>query len=142
MKYRELTGYKYELKTQESCKVDLPDIDTKNLHRYIRLCNGLLTVEVDYAWDGASGPTIDDKTNMLPSLFHDALYQLMREGLLDRKYRLYADKLMRLHLLKCGMSRFRAWYYYQAVRIFAKRRSYPSKNPRGQIKEVKSLKSK
>ena len=33
-----------------------------------------------YAWDGASGPTIDTKDSMKATLIHDVLYQVMREG--------------------------------------------------------------
>lgn len=79
-----------------------------------------LKIENRYAWDGPSGPTIDTESFMRGSLVHDALYQLMREGHLDRKiWRLYADKLLRKICLEDDMSKFRAWYVYHSVRLFA-----------------------
>lgn len=47
--------------------------------------SGLLTIDHGYAWDGPSGPVIDRSTNQRGSLCHDALYQLMRQGLLSHK---------------------------------------------------------
>lgn len=81
--------------------------------------DGRLTVKEGYAWDGCSGPTWDDKTNMRGSLAHDALYQLMRAGKLGVDMRESADRVLRDLCLKDGMSRVRAWAYYHAVRLFA-----------------------
>ena len=126
MKYRKLHNWKYELMSYDWCFVDIAGrIDTK----YINLFQGELTIYKYYAWDGASGPTIDDKTNMRASLFHDALYQLMREGHLDKSYRKYADQLFRQMCLEAGMGKFRAWYYYTSVRVLGggslNKRNYP-----------------
>jgi len=46
--------------------------------------NGKLFIDVNYAWDGASGPTIDTDNTIVPSAGHDALFQLMRQNLIDR----------------------------------------------------------
>ena len=46
------------------------------------------------AGDGPSGPAIDTKNFMRASLVHDALYQLMRLGTLDKSRRQYADRLL------------------------------------------------
>ena len=79
-----------------------------------------LKIKNAYAWDGPSGPAIDTKSFMRGSLVHDALYQLMREKHLDRKlWRPYVDKLLRKICLEDGMSKFRAWYVYHGVRLFA-----------------------
>ena len=134
MKYRKLHGYKYELigAYTQIINAELPP-NTGNDY----VCIGVhLYISARYAWDGASGPTFDDKTNMRASLVHDALYQLMREGLLDRKCRKYADQLFRDICIQDGMGKFRAWYYYQAVRIFGAKTCLPEKNPRGQIIEL------
>ena len=45
--------------------------------------NGTLRIKAGYAWDGPSGPTIDTKSSMRGSLFHDALYQLLRMKLIS-----------------------------------------------------------
>ena len=136
MRYRKLEGYKYDLVSKVPFKTNIKGCLI--IARYISLHdNGWLWVWQHYAWDGPSGPTIDTKNFMRGSLAHDALYQLMREGLLDRKYRKYADQLLRKICLEDGMSKFRAWYVYHAVRLFAKQSSMPRKNPRGEIVDTK-----
>lgn len=78
-----------------------------------------LKIKNMYAWDGPSGPTIDTENFMRGSLVHDVLYQLIREGHLDKKsWRLYADKLIRKICLEDGMNKFRAWYVYHTLRMF------------------------
>ena len=116
MKYRK--GYKYQLVEDESIKLDFscPDIITE----YIEIIKGVLTAKKGYAWDGCSGPSWDDKTNMRGGLFHDAMYQLIRMGLLGMGYRHQADKLLRTVCREDGMNWFRAWYYFEGVDHFAK----------------------
>ena len=133
MKYRRLKGYKYDLREDERVDVEIYE---QARNDFLSLDHGQLIIKKGYAWDGASGPTIDDKTNMTASLVHDALYQLMREGLIERSRRKYVDKLFRDICLKNGMSKFRAWYYYRAVRMFGKDSSFARKHPRGKIIEV------
>ncbi len=117
MKYRNLKNWKYELLEGMMIPVDIPVVV---LTEYIGLNGGTLTVHAHYAWDGPSGPTFDTKTFMRASLFHDALCQLIGEGLLDKKYRKYADQLLRKIALEDGMNKFRAWYVYMAVRAYSK----------------------
>ena len=89
--------------------------------RFIRLeTMGLLTVFDGYAWDGASGPTIDTRNSMRAGLVHDALYQLMRAELLPQSRRKEVDWEFYQLLRKDGMSRLRAWIWYRAVRRLAK----------------------
>lgn len=91
---------------------------------------GLLTVKKGYAWDGPSGPTIDSRDFMRGSLVHDALYQLMRLNTLDYQvYRQRADEYLREICLEDGMSAFRAWYSYQAVRLFGEANARPRDEP-------------
>lgn len=80
--------------------------------------SGLLICYRGYAWDGASGPTVDDASNMRASLVHDALCQLMRLGVVSRKYRLYADHLLATICLEDGMHPARALLYEKAVNWF------------------------
>jgi hypothetical protein len=55
---------------------------------------------------------------MRGSLVHDALYQLMREGLLDpEQWREPADSLLRAICREDGMSAIRAWWVYKGVRL-------------------------
>ena len=113
-------GYKYQLINDYSIAtgIKLPhDIETMFL---FMTRGGILTISKGYAWDGASGPAIDTKNFMRGSLVHDALYQLMREGLLPQGYRNKADRLLRDICLDAGMSRIRAWWVYRGVSRFSK----------------------
>lgn len=117
--FRSLKGYKYATKKAMTCKViDFPMIE----HEFFMGCNAgtILLVRPYYAWDGPSGPTLDGPTNMRASLFHDVLCQAIHEKLLGKKYRKYADQLFHKHLLEDGMSRWRAWCYYSAVRTYSR----------------------
>ena len=109
--------YKYELLQTEFRSIDIPE---SVFMPYFDLHAGILTAKKGYRWDGASGPAIDTTTFIEASLFHDVLYQMFREGLLSRKYRRKADKLMRKIALEKGMSRPRAWWTFWAVRLFAR----------------------
>ncbi len=97
MKYRSLKHWKHELLDDMECEVDIPE-EVEN--EFIMLSHNRLFVHTYYAWDGPSGPTFDTPTNMRASLFHDALCQLIGEGLLDKRYRKYADELLRTHMLE------------------------------------------
>ncbi len=79
--------------------------------------DGELTIKEFYSWDGASG-AVDSKNFIVPSLVHDALYQLLRLKLLPKEYRKKADRLLLAMLEENGMSRFRRGYVYRAVRLF------------------------
>ena len=124
MKYRSLKHWKYELLEPMKCYVRIPTAArTEYISLYMKSTGFpqmILQVHDRYAWDGPSGPTIDTKTFMRGSLFHDALCQLIGEGLLDKKYRKYADQLLRQHCLEDGMSKFRAWYVYMCVRAYSR----------------------
>lgn len=90
--------------------------------------DGLLRIRRLYQWDGASGPTIDTASNLRASLIHDALYELLRSGLLGkaesaewRRYRKLADQELYRIMREDGANWLRAQYYYWAVRLFAGR---------------------
>ena len=102
----------------------------------------LLTIRSGYAYDGASG-AVNTKSWIIPSLVHDCLYQLMREGLLDRSLRKSADKAM-YYFLKLYMGRggyfsqkwgnARAKMSYIAVRQFGAKHVLPRK---AKVKSIK-----
>ena len=80
-------GYKYQLYDQYRITTPLRPIHTINT-RYIELTTGgVMTIKCGYAWDGASGPTLDTKSTMHGSLFHDASYQLIRQDMLGHENR-------------------------------------------------------
>jgi hypothetical protein len=114
IKYK--SGYKYQLHADYAVKVSIKP--PKNIpHHFLNLSkDGVLLIRKGYAWDGASGITIDTPNSMRASLVHDALYQLMRMKLLSQNRRLTADKEFKRILLKDGMSGWRAGIWYKAVR--------------------------
>ncbi len=116
IKYKD--GYKYQLAEGYHVKVSIfPASQVR--HDFISLSPlGFLSIRKGYAWDGPSGPTIDTKNFMRGSLVHDALYQLIREGLLPLSERENADAELRRICLEDGMSAVRAWWVFQGVRIF------------------------
>jgi hypothetical protein len=116
--YNRLHKYKYRTKELEVFDVGIEG-ETAVSKKLGLTPDGMLIICQRYSWDGPSGPTIDTATFMRASLVHDALYQLMREGELEYKYRIVADKLLREMCLEDGMWGFRAWYVYWAVRIFS-----------------------
>jgi hypothetical protein len=133
MKYKNLHGYKYELQLTYRITVDLPNAALPGKLPYVQIDGSVLSIRKNYMWDGPSGISIDTLNFMRGSLVHDALYQLMREEYLDKKYRDYADRMLQTICLEDGMSSFRAWYVYQAVHLFAAGALKPEKNPRGKI---------
>lgn len=130
MKYS--SGYKYQLRETfyYQCKYIRPYKDI--LTKWIALDrNGLLTIIEGYAWDGASGPTIDTKSSMRGGLVHDSLFQIMRLGLLDRNLNFHwANKEFYKILIEDGMFKWRAWIWYNSVSDFSKFATYYSAEPK------------
>lgn len=128
MKYRTLHRYKYQL--TEAYEHAVPDLRTYSyVGDFVSLVDGALLAHKGYAWDGASGPTIDTENSMRASLVHDALYQLLELGEVPQYYRLYADTLLRSIAREDGMSRFRSWYWFRAVRLFGGSRAKSRTTP-------------
>jgi len=119
MELKYTKGYKYQTDEINRFKVDLSNINRLDLPM---LCNPIRFISYDYninkfiidagyAWDGPSGPTKDDKTNMRASFEHDVLYQLMRLKILPRRFRKVADKQFNETAKEDGMNWFRRRYY-------------------------------
>lgn len=120
MKFIEYTaGYEYQLETEYTHATGITPRAPGGNH-FVRMeADGLLVVSRGYAWDGASGPAIDTPTFMRGSLVHDALYQLMRLGVLSKDtHRQQADEVLRKVVIEDGMWTARAWWVYHAVRLF------------------------
>lgn len=115
--YRE--GYKYQLVKFYSIQIDI-FVPTPIITSFIALSkDGVLLIKEGYAWDGASGPTIDTPSSMRGSLVHDALYQLMRLGLISENNRDYADSLLKKICIEDGMNKVRAKLWQTMVNLFA-----------------------
>ncbi len=122
IKYFEQGGFQLD----EEYSVYIPIEPVQTIHEdngWITLNpSGLLTLLRGYAWNGPSVPPFIKvkKDSMRASAGHDALYQLFRQGKLNRKiYRKQADKIFREHLLEDKMPAWRAGLWYTAVRTFA-----------------------
>lgn len=132
MKYK--AGYKYQLVEDEITIIPFFPIKDIYTHFINFVCHndllegdkGVLTIKTDYAWDGPSGPTIDTDNFITPSLIHDALYQLMREGHLDPiTYKEPADRLLVQMCEDRGMNPIRRWWTYRGVFRFGGRSTVP-----------------
>ena len=125
--YRKIPAWKYQLADDYRVRVSVRPASNL-VSKFAELDkDGLLLIRRNYSWDGASGPTHDDKTNMRPSLVHDALYSLMRMGYLDpHKYRKAADQEFFKMCREDGMPWWRAFMYYRGVRRFGEPFTKPS----------------
>lgn len=125
VRYRRYAAvYKYKLASDVKFRVD-PRIFGPIVNVVTRYIvyegDGVLRVCKGYAWDGASGPTKDTRSSIRSSLLHDAFYQMFREGQLNLKWRRYADDMLYNICVEDGMPKWRAYYWWLAVRWFAKR---------------------
>ncbi len=111
------SGYKYQLNQTHTEMT--PVIGVEIIDDYFRLHkDGLLIVRKGYAWDGASGPTIDTRNSMRPSLVHDVFCQVMRDGRLDYvKWQDTVNLYFRDQCIAAGMFQWRANLWHFAVEI-------------------------
>jgi len=99
VKYK--AGYKYQLVEDEWFFTRIFGHTIKT--DYIELHSmGTLIIRKGYAWDGATG-AVDTNTILRGSVGHDALYQLIRMGLLSRGHKKEADDLLELCCIEDGM---------------------------------------
>lgn len=111
------SGYKYQ--TYADYTIKLPEAFAGFAFKarfYELAADRNLTIRMGYAWNGASGPTWDDKSNMRGSLVHDAIYQAIIEGHLPRSLRADADQLLHDICVEDGMNKIRAAVWLYAVR--------------------------
>tara|TARA_R110002020_G_scaffold21429_2_gene72777 strand:+ start:1935 stop:2321 length:387 start_codon:yes stop_codon:yes gene_type:complete len=116
MQYKKRKPYKYKLHSNCCIEVDIVELRESQCE-YLRLFGKTLLIKKGYTWDGASG-AIDTKNIMLGALVHDALYQLIREGVIGIEDRDKCDKILQKICESEGMSKFRAWLVYKAVKRF------------------------
>lgn len=115
MEYQKIGHYKYRLAKDYRINTGI----MPSAHNdYISLDKGILIVKKHYAWDGSSWSF--DKNSIVASLVHDALYQLMRERLLNKKHRQAADLLYRDICIACGLWKIHANFRYKMLRMFGK----------------------
>ncbi len=117
MKYR--SGFKYQLAEREVFYTTVLPIEIIETHFLTLLPIGRLTVEPGYAWDGPSGPTWDTKSSMRGSLYHDAMYQMLRMGWLVPSQRHAIDDEFGRFLEEDGMWGWRRKLWVREVKKFA-----------------------
>lgn len=93
MRYK--MGLKYQLDKMYITQTPIKGLHVMSNDGFVKLTpSGFLFIKAGFAWDGPSGPMLDSQWVMTPSLVHDALYQLIREGKLSiDTYRSVADQL-------------------------------------------------
>ena len=115
--YAYIGNYKYVLRENLNLKTVIVGYSVEN--EYFALdTDGLLTIYSGYSWDGVSGPMIDSDNSMLGGCVHDALYQMIRMGLIEPMEKEFADLIMKQLFIRCGMSKIRAGYAYYGVKWF------------------------
>lgn len=121
-------GYRYQLAAEYRLLVSIsPKFPGNAQAEYLLLDReGMLTIRTGYAWDGASGPAVDTPTILRGSLVHDALYQLIRLGLVEPAYRRLADTIFLEICREDGMSTIRRFWVFRAVRWFGGRSATPA----------------
>lgn len=131
-------GYKYQLSKTYTSHVDIYPDEIIALDFITLDPDGTLTLRKGFAYDGPSGPTkliatalkavpiIGGrlckkflKTFMRGASEHDALYKLMRHGLLSDTWRRAVDKQLIKTCEADGMSKVRRNYVYRGVRVGA-----------------------
>jgi hypothetical protein len=112
-------GYKYQLSVTYSLCIDIFPTDDISTDFVSLTKTGILIIRNGYAWDGASGPTVDTKSSIRGSLVHDALYQLMRMQLLPQSCRGKADDILFCLCEEDGMWHWRAALWRKMVGRFA-----------------------
>lgn len=123
MKYK--SGYNYQLVENESFQTSFRPAE-EIVTDYITLSKaGLLTVFKGYAWDGVSGPVIDTDKNMHAGLCHDALYQLMRMGLLSWKLWREADAEFAVQMELYGACEIGTWVCMKGLEIAGGKYAHP-----------------
>jgi len=134
VRFRTPKQYKYKTFGEFTCYINAPREITVYTD-FVEMGAGEITIADEYAWDGSTG--VSDKHSIIASLVHDALYQLMRLGLVDLKYRIVADRIYRDMCIAEGMSRIEAGIRYQGLRWFGEKYAKPREVKPINIYEVK-----
>lgn len=124
MKYKQ--GYYYQLAEPDNIALKPRELVYLGIERtttiiadWIKIERGVMSVRAGYAWNGLSG-TIDTHKAMRSSLYHDAGYQLIREGHLQAMPAREGFDLIMLRLMtEDGMSKLWRTIYYMVVCRFA-----------------------
>lgn len=121
------SGYKFQLNSGVVVQTTLRPAQPCVIQGYVFLdTDGLLYIYRGYAWDGCTSAP-DTDSNLLAGLVHDALYQLMQVGILDKSFKADADEMLRNIMISQGSFKFVAAIFRAAVYIFGGLHMKPSK---------------
>ena len=126
-------GYKYQVARDYRIKLAVIPFEPICLPFVLMDTAGDTIIKTGYAWNGASGPTVDTRNTMTGSLVHDLLYQLIRLGLIDPKYKAYADRMLKEICVEDGMNRIRAACWLWAVKTFGGASCKPDAEPKEEV---------
>ena len=126
-------GYKYQVKRTFHIRLAIVPFAPVDLPFVKVSMAGLTEILLGYAWDGASGPTWDTLNSMTGSLVHDVIYQLIRLGLIDPKFKEYGDQVLHNLCTEDGMFSLRADYWRWAVLEFGAGSTKPSAEPKEEV---------
>lgn len=114
------SGYKFQINSDVVVQTTLRHAIPCVIQGYVFLdTNGLLYIYRGYAWNGCTNAP-DTDSNFLAGLVHDALYQLMQEGILDQSFKPDADGMLRDIMIGQGSLKAIANLFYFAVHEFGK----------------------
>lgn len=81
----------------------------------------VLEIKKGWTWDGASFFLFrwfgTPKRWLTPSLYHDALYEAIRRGVIGREFRERIDRFFRDELITRGVGRWEAQLAYWCIRV-------------------------
>ncbi len=126
-------GYKYVVKRDFYIKLDIVPYSEIDIDHMQMDMEGNAVIFAGYPWNGASGTTIDTLSSMIPSLVHDFIYELIRLGLIDPKYKEYADRLLHDLGNECHMYGWRTDLWLWAVDKFGDGSILPSAEPKEEV---------
>jgi hypothetical protein len=126
-------GYKYQVTREYHIQTRIIPFAPVHLPFIKMDMDGQTWIFTGYAWNGASGPTFDTLNSMIGSLIHDVIYQLIRLGLIDPKYKKYADQVLHDICTEDGMYSWRADYWRWAVLEFGAGSTKPSAEPKEEV---------
>lgn len=118
-------GKKYQLTRDMVLKTEVKGYHVKT--DYAELFeDGTLHIFRKWAWDGASGPTINDKTTMRGTGGHDVFYKFLRHELLPPETKPLIDLTLQKYLKKDGSRAERAWLWFAGLTIWGDKAADPN----------------
>jgi len=124
------SGYKHQVKYDFRVYIHELLVYGEVKYDFIHLKDGFLDLLAGFGWDGASGLTIDTISSFRGSSLHDAIYRLIRQGLLPPEVKELADDILEFVCVHDGMWEWRAGGWHKAVELCGD----ASVDPRNKIK--------